>query len=81
LLVLLACGGGVLFCLTTTGVRGEDGGSSAGADAIFRGMVNDESLKMAEYDVNNNEMSSLGTLRVGAKTMLTLIILLVSWMI
>lgn len=48
----------------STGVCGEN-------DAIFGGMVNDGSLKMAEYDVNSSEMSSLGTLRVGAKTMLT----------
>jgi len=36
----------VLFCLTTIGVRGEDGGS-AKAGAVF-GMLNDASLKMAE---------------------------------
>jgi len=34
-------------------------------------VVNVGSLKMAEYDVNRRAMSSLGTFRVGAKTMLT----------
>ena len=53
------------------GGGGVDGSLGDGALLLLLFTGNEGSLKIEEYEVRRTEMSSLGTLSVGAKTMLT----------